>query len=188
MSRQPADKAHGGRAAIWQAIRKAPVFEVSALANALGIPRKTVAGYCAGLVAAGYLSGAENKVFHLDRDARETPRVRRDGSEVTQGRGTEQMWRTMQMMPVFTVDQLAVQAATETIQVRRETARSYVKHLLAAGYLIAAPKAGTGESGQVVSYRLRAAFKHTPLAPMIQRTKRVFDPNTGKIVWQEGDP
>ncbi|MCK5295927.1 MAG: hypothetical protein KAJ75_03470, partial [Alphaproteobacteria bacterium] len=104
------------------------------------------------------------------------PRVTRDGKIVTQGKGTEQMWRTMRMLKAFTADELAVMASTEEIQVKPQTAKSYLKHICKAGYI-------TVISTRPKRYRFARWTGCQP--PMIQRLKTVFDPNLRQIMWQE---
>lgn len=112
------------------------------------------------------------KVYRLLRNQPEAPRLRRDGSPAKDlGRGQEQMWRSLRMLGVVTVRDLAVAASTEETRVTVETARSYLKHLHAAGYLKRL------ERGR---YRLRPDRNTGPLAPQVRRCDFVFDPNLGK--------
>jgi DNA-binding IclR family transcriptional regulator len=139
--------------------------------------RNSVAEYMRRLEKAGYIQrvGHEGKlvVFTIARDSRWTPRVRRDGTEVCPKR-QDHMWRTMKMLKVFSVQDLAVSASTDVVQVSEAHAKDYLKHLCNAGYV---RKTGTGK------YALVGSRVTGPLAPYIQRVKQVFDPNLNKVVW-----
>ncbi len=137
-----------------------------------------------GLTAAGYLTTEKDptyngpiarNIYTLIWDCGvDAPRVRRDGSEVTQGRGREQMWETMRTLNRFTARDIHIFGSTDDHQIKLSEAKDYCFHLAKAGYL----------KGDVKGYLL---VKRTgPKPPMIQRTKQVFDPNLNEIVWREG--
>jgi hypothetical protein len=98
--------------------------------------------YLVGLDAAGYLCAASReqrrhpatalkKGASLAKDnGVEAPRVRRDGSPVTQGRGTQAMWDAITALDTFTHAFLA-----EIAQVKPATAAAYCGFLGRAGYL-----------------------------------------------------
>lgn len=109
------------------------------------------------------------KVYRLVRNQAEAPKLRRDGTPAKDlGRGQDQMWRAMKMTDRFTVNELTVLASTDEHPVTRNTAASYVKHLLAAKYL---KRVSRG------LYRLRPDRNTGPLAPQVYRSDFVFDPN-----------
>ncbi len=182
------------RDAIWHAIKglSPELFTARDVHRETGCSRGQVDDYIKALVAAGYLAvdragdapGAPN-LYRLERDCgREAPRVRRDGSKVTQGLGREQMWRTMRILGEFTALDLAVQASTEEVQVKPATAVEYCRFLALAGYLaVVSLGHGTGRGGVASQYRLRPARHTGPLPPMIQRVKQVYDPNLNQVVW-----
>ena len=63
-------------------------------------------------------------VYILEKDLGcEAPRVNKQGEFVTQGSGTESMWRTMRIIGQFTPAQLAVMASTEEVKVNESTAK-----------------------------------------------------------------
>lgn len=151
------------------------------------MPRSRVDDYLRSLVAAGYLQCQnpsrpqfEAARYALVRDVGvEAPRVRRDGSEPgTPGR--EQMWRTLRIIGDCSAAELADAASTPDSPIAKTTAREYCQFLRAAGYLqVTRPsKPGTPER-----FRLVASRWSGPMAPMIQRTKQLFDPNTGEVVY-----
>ena len=187
-TRMPVDQAPPRRDAIWTAIRKvggngAPFTsaEIAALAAANG---KTVRDYLKGLTAAGYLAICTEEAsepgsvarWRLVRDiGHEAPRIRSDGSAVTQGLVTEQMWRGMYILKEFTYLDLI---ETASVEIPVETARAYCKMLLATGYLRVVRKAEP-TSGRIARYRL--IRNNGPKPPQIQRVKSVFDPNSNEI-------
>ena len=147
--------------------------------------------YLTGLVNAGYLSitrqSKDRRVRTLYKRTEkpagaETPRVRKDGKEVTQGKGNEAIWGAMQALGTFTYRLLAeMSGATE------QTVKAYCLPLARAGYLITdqeSKKKGYGSTQ--AKFRLIKSKVSGPRPPMITRLKAVYDPNVHKIVWQEG--
>ncbi len=101
---------------------------------------------------------------------------------VTQGTGTENMWRSMRMMGQFTPLDIAVHSTTDTVSVTEATARGYCSMLLKAGYLGVVRKAVPGK--WPATYRF---VRDTgPLPPQIQRVKQVFDPNIREVTYYPG--
>lgn len=150
-------------------------------------PRGRVRDYMIGLCAAGYLrvtreAPGKTVEYELARDIGvDAPRVRKDGTEVTQGRGREQMWRTVKIIGDFTSRQLAQAASTPDHPVAETTANDYCLMLAGAGYLtITKP----GSPGKGARYRLAPGHWTGPRAPMVQRLKQLYDPNTGQVVYQ----
>lgn len=174
-----------GREAIWAKIRAFGTFTLRDLRDATDIKPRTITGYLTGLTAAGYLETAlldGRRTWRLVRDTGiDAPRVRADGSEVRQGRGTENLWRTMKILGQFTVAELAATAATDEVAISELTARSYVKALARAGYLAVLPRAGQNDPA-----RYRFARDTGPKPPQIQRVKLVFDPNTREQIAIDG--
>ena len=189
-----------GRQAIWQAIREARRFTLNGLWHATKLERATVRTYLLSLEKSGHVvrvgeqetarrafrSTGRNPnreaVYELVKDAGiEAPRVRRDGSVCTQGAAREQMWRSMKMLGRFTYQDLAIHASTDEVRVKPATAKTYVRHLLRTGYLAVIIPAVPGQRPAV--YRL--CRNSGPLAPMIQRTDWVWDPNLRRVMGQE---
>lgn len=194
MSSKPIDQITSGnvlppRQRIWKFIRgRKDNFTTVDISNELKINLLQSRTYLKSLAKAGFI-----EVAALPRNARQpvsykfvkgpmmAPRVRKDGSRVTQGAGQNNMWRTMKMTGQFTVSELAVASSTEDDTVTIKTAKTYIQMLTRAGYL----KKISHNPGR---WKLPTS-KHTgPIAPMIQCTKQVFDPNLNKVVWpvQEG--
>jgi len=150
----------------------------------------TVEDYLRGLVNAGYLTVEKERIhpdrnhfrnrYHLIRRALETPRVRKDGSEIMAGRGNEQLWRSMKMLGSFTKHELALAASTDIAPIRLETAKTYIRYLHRAGYLhLTKPS----KPRHPAIYTLLKSKITGPRAPKIQKKKQVFDPNLNAVVW-----
>lgn len=181
--RRPADAGTPGRQEIWEAIRRrTDTFTVPELADLLGAPRKTVYDYLACLSAGGYVEHTpatepgQPAIYRMLRDTgHHAPRLRSDGSPVQQGKATEQLWRSMCILKQFTYRDLV---ETATIPIPEGTAKAYCRTLLATGYLKVLRKAEPTK-GQIALYSL--IRQSGPKSPMVQRVKRVFDPNTGEV-------
>lgn len=188
--RRPADQPGAGRQDMWLAIKKTPeTITISDLVAHTGLNRVTVLRYLKGLTAAGYLrhdpapAGAASS-WSLVRDVGyHAPRVRADGSAVTQGEVTEQLWTAMcGLRDGFDFRDL-MQAGS--IEISEDTARDYCKRLLAAGYLRVLTMANPA-AGRIARYRL--IRPSGPQAPQVQRVRQVYDPNTGAVYPLEGRP
>lgn len=109
------------------------------------------------------------------------PRVRRDGSVIESQPATRCMWNLMRG-PVgrggFTYRDLVHWGRTDETPISPSTAKSYIQMLRAAGYLI---QADPGKPGTPATWRLDPAMNTGPQAPMILRTKLVFDPNRQEV-------
>ena len=206
MPRKPITTYAGGkgpRQLIWEAIRTLqrsgkPMTEIAIWQ---GVPRDVRQGldlgavrdYRRALVAAGILgvvtetSPRTTGTYHLLKDeGLEAPRLRKDGSRVTQGLAQEQMWRTLRLLTSDTNSrELAAHASSTTAPVAELAARDYLKTLYVAGYLDrTAEGKGTGAGGIQARYRLKPQRNTGPRPPMVCRTKVVYDPNLDKVVWQ----
>jgi len=208
MSLQPVDqRPDTSRDAIWEHIRtlSPDLFSVTDIAsrlNVIGLSGKQriilvgkVRSYFSGLEAAGYIqkdgfkmnasSCQRAQAFKLINDVGiDAPRVRADGSEVTQGKGRELMWRTMRILSEFSAADLAINASTTDHTVSLNSAKEYCHFLQNAGYL-ATPR--MGKSGQPSLYRFLPSRYTGPKPPQIQSVKQVYDPNTKKVMWSQGE-
>jgi hypothetical protein len=86
----------------------------------------------------------------------------------------------MRIVGEFKYRELAVQASTDSHPVKENEAKDYVHHLNKAGYLACVRPS---QPGRAARYRMIPTRYSGPQAPMVQRIKHVFDPNTGKVVW-----
>jgi len=179
-----------GHQGFWDIIRDLRTFTVRDIDQRSNVAKATVQDFVGRLVKGGYIrhvatqaTGA--KVYDLVADQPEAPALRRDGTpaQVT-GLANEQMWRTMAMLGDFTAADLAIAASTDTVPVGRLTARDYCLALHRAGYLVTVDG---GVPRRASTYRLLPSRRTGPRAPQIQKTKWVFDPNTGHVAGH-GEP
>lgn len=183
MALKPVDKRNGldSRQAVWAAIRWLRTFTVRELREETLLSIESVQEYVTGLTAAQYLTrltcDGPRKWMLIKDIGVEAPRVRKDGTPVTQGNGRKNMWEAMRIMRTFTARELAVTASMPDCLVEESTAADYAKHLCKAGYL---RKTGS-------SYMFLPSAYTGPRAPQIQRTKRVWDPNQQKVRWRSDE-
>jgi hypothetical protein len=113
---------------------------------------------------------------------RATPKVRADGTVVVGATKQQAMWNTMRS-PVsrsgFTSQDLSVWGSTDDIRIAKESAKSYIGLLAAAGYLVQLAPSGPNK---LARWRLAPHMNTGPLPPMILRTKVVFDQNRHEVV------
>lgn len=167
------------REALWKAIRELKTFTPKEVRMETRCSVGQVEDYLKALHAAGLIERIEGERgrYALVKDpGAVAPRLRRDGSEVTVGRGREQMWRAMRVLGSFSVRDLVVHATTEEHAVADNEAATYCQFLARAGYLVR-------KGARYLFIRSRYSG---PRPPMIQRVKQVFDPNLGKVVWSQG--
>lgn len=174
------------RETVWEAIRAAGGrwFTLAVVADETRLDRSTVRDYLKGLVAAKYLEAEEpqppqkSRLYRLIKDVGvEAPRVRVDGTTVTMGRGRENLWRALKRLGEFTIKELALAASDDEHQVAEREVETYICFLVRAGYLVSVDKG---------RWRMPASKWTGPRPPMIQRTKQLYDPNLGKVVWRGG--
>lgn len=179
MSRNPAHMAAPGRQEIWAAIRASrDFFTVTGIGEKTGANRKTIEDYLRCLVPGGVVEPVGDNQFRLiDDRGHHAPRLNRAGKPVTQGAGTENMWRSMRMLGQFTAQDIAVHSTTPTITVSEATAKAYTSMLLRTGYLRVVRKAVPGK--RPATFQL--IRNSGPKPPQIQRVKQVFDPNTREV-------
>lgn len=201
MARKPAIlELTGGksrRQRVWEAARRLATsgdgyLTVERLSRAAKVEVDPVRYALKGLIAAGYIQPAPgiaparigvNRLYILAQDnGVEAPRVRPDGQEITQGRGTEALWAGATALDSFTADLIG-----EIARVRSSTARTWCCLLARAAYLDTLIEGkGTGKGGRPATYRVATAHRDKPRAPMITRLKAIYDPNIHQIVWAEG--
>lgn len=210
MPRKPVTELLGGespRQRIWSVIRAMgvgaewsldQVVQQTRFERELGgtVDVATLRTYVQCLVAAGIVRETRREKvrgracrcwYALARDEGvEAPRVRRDGSRVTQGLAQEQMWRTLRMLGSGDTNarELAAHASSSAAAVAEVAAGDYLRVLATAGYLhCTAAGHGTGRGGVLARYRLRAEMNTGPKPPMVCRTRVVFDPNLMAVTW-----
>lgn len=163
---------------IWEMFRMLQPVTRPRLVNELpaAIHPDTTRTYMASLATAGFVDGPdEDGVYRLIRDhGVEAPRVRKDGSLVTQGRAHENVWRTLRLLGRATdVRELTALADTPATPLSMSAVREFLNLLRQAGYL--------RQDGDRC-----ALIRNTgPRPPMVQRLRRVYDLNLGQVVWTE---
>lgn len=203
MSRKPITTYAGGkgpRQCIWESIRRlkgvmATPFTEDEIWRSMDRDQRNqvemgaIRDYRRALVAAGILVEVDPAkarrvpaTYDLVKDeGLEAPRLRKDGSRVTQGLAQEQMWRTLRIYKVdLNSHELAAHASTEQVPVDEVAARDYLKVLSGAGYLDCTTEAKPGKRAR---YKLKPARNTGPRPPMVCRTKVVYDPNEDQVVW-----
>lgn len=191
------------RQRIWLAIRElAAGFTVYSIGKhvvkAKKIEESVIHTYVRSLEKAGYIEnittpdatpiGSAHKWKLVRDNGIEAPRLKSDGTSVTAGLGTEAMWRSLRIIGEFNAIELAASASAGDEEVSPETAKAYLRFLHLAKYvdIVKPARAVGGKRGAIAArYRLNPGKYTGPRPPMIQRTKSVYDPNLGKIVWQE---
>ncbi|PVX80024.1 hypothetical protein [Paraburkholderia unamae] len=200
MARKPAHLeligGRGPRQRIWEAIRKRrDGFEVTDIERATKADRYTIYTYVQGLAKGGFIEHTNKaqkrfaeKLYKLVRDVGvEAPRLDKKGN-VLRTTGNENMWRTMRIIGDFTAAELAMRASTSETTVAEATAKKYLQLLCVAGYITVIEMGHSRQQGvaaKATRYRLLQSKYTGPRPPMIQSTKSLYDPNIGKIVWQE---
>lgn len=193
MSQKPVDQRRPDetRDAIWAAIREtrgkgaAPnhPFTLRDIWSETRASKDTVREYLTGLCRAGIVGKQTLGSYILVRDnGIEAPRVRRDGSEITQGRGRENIWRTIAILQEFTGRELALASSTAEHQVAVTEAETYCEILAKAGYLAIVVK---GRPHHPARYRHLPSKFTGPKPPQVQRVKQLYDPNLKRVVWTE---
>jgi hypothetical protein len=202
MSRKPITEYVGGkgpRQQIWEHIRamgeEDKIFSAAGISREIKVETDAVRDYLNCLLAAkivhvinAHEGRGKERLYFLDRDEGiEAPRVRKDGTRVTQGLAQEQMWRTLRLLSGDTCGrELAAHASTPTIPVSEVAAQHYLLMLNQAGYLNCTKEGrGLGFKGAGIQarYRLKPGRNTGPRPPMVCRAKVVYDPNEDKVVW-----
>ncbi|PID95859.1 MAG: hypothetical protein CSA85_00095 [Alphaproteobacteria bacterium] len=192
MTRKPVDQLNKeqkpqGQDGVWEEIRRLNIFTKREIHERTDIPNKTITDYVKRLMAGGYVEEhatfAETGRYVLVRDAGvHSPRIRPNGQPVTQGKGTENMWRSMRMMKQFTPRDIALHSTTDSVSVTEDTAKKYCSMLLKAQYLRVIQKAVPGKRQATYKFVRNTG----PLPPQIQRVKQVFDPNICEVTYYPG--
>lgn len=193
-SQKPIDKRgrKENKEALWKAIRKKKEFTLADVAKNCTLREGTIAIYLRSLVRAGYLSesllsmkGANGQgegfrkplKYKLIKDRHEPPRVREDGSEITQGKATQRMWNTIRKRKTFILADMRALSSTTEGTVSDRQSEGYLRYLEKAGYV-------RNTNGKYLPYAVFRLIRDTgPKAPMIQRIKQVWDPNLRKVMW-----
>lgn len=191
----------GPRQRVWDLIRAKQGKRFELLEVCPGdVPSATARTYVQSLAAAAILAPDSPRTdaftphcpvkgWTLAKDCGiEAPRVRKDGTPVTQGRAQENMWRTLRTIkhPV-SARELAAYASTTDLPVAEVAAQDYLNNLRLAGYVgitsdtmtqVLAKYSGGKRSPKKPLYSLNPGSNTGPRAPMVCRTDVIYDPNT----------
>lgn len=127
----------------------------------------------------------EEHEYKLTKDyGVQAPRVTRDGRVLTGLSVQEAVWRAARVLRRFTWVDLAGAIDTLEAPPAKATIKAYLADLHAAGYL---KKAIAERPGVPAVWALRSDRDSGPLAPLVQRSKVVFDRNTGSVVHRWSD-
>jgi hypothetical protein len=176
-----------GQDGIWQVIRDLRRFDVAGIRARVEADGSTIRDYVNRLEKGGFVRrvDGDKRAWDVAIDQPETPRLRKDGSPCAEtGRGQDNMWRSMKMLPRFDAAELARAASADPVTVDVVAAKNYIHHLFRAGYLtqVAPGQAGGRKTARLAVYALKPAMNSGPLAPQIQRTDWVWDPNTKRAI------
>lgn len=189
------------RERIWTALRRqSRPFTKAAIALAAEAHRDAVRSYFEQLLKGGYLRAVGRAPrpgkrygekrrnwwramrYELARDVGiEAPRLRRDGSLATLGRGREQLWRAVKILREFDARELQAAAGTAEYPVALLSAKAYILQLARGGYLVLSRR---GRNGVYSRYRFIPAMNTGPRSPIARKSGAVFDPNLGRVMWQ----
>lgn len=181
------------RQRIWEALRCKGESSIIALAAATDNETEAVRSYIRALLNGGFVDvatphkRASYVVYRLVKNIGvDAPRLRPDGTLSSHGAALDAMWRTMRILKRdFSSEELANMASTDDCVISRETATHYVRHLHAAGYLQLVKGEVYGKQRSPARYILKPSRDTGPRAPIVERTRCVYDPNLGEIVWHE---
>ena len=181
------------RDALWTAIRTRREFTIPDLTEDCDLAYNSISRCLAGLVKLGVLevdgdarvpegkvfpgAAGRRRTYRLLKDSLDMPRVRPDGSEINVHQGTQRMWNTIRKRKVFNLSDLRALSSTTQHPVARSAAMMYLKYLEYAGYVRKI------EGTQLAKATYRLINDSGPKAPVIQRIRQVWDPNTRKVVW-----
>lgn len=190
------------RQRMWESIKKrvakGKTFTRAEIQAAAMVEASAIKDYFKVLEIAGFITVLERVklrnncvrfTYQLIKDnGVEAPRIDKKGNLITEGSSNERMWGTMRRMFTgrdFDYRELAAFASTASNPCSEANAKTYVFLLSRAGYLECTTPAKTGKNATPSRFALIKKMNTGPRAPMIQRTKTVFDANLGKVMWQE---
>ena len=107
-----------------------------------------------------------------------TPRLRRDGTQAPPS-AQQQLWTAMRQLGQFSYPELIMAASTDELIIGELTGRTYIKRLVAVGYLTAVVPGGPKKPAV---WKLRPGMNTGPKAPRILRAHIVFDPNRDAVM------
>lgn len=130
----------------------------------------------------------DEEQYRLAVDAgAEAPQVTKGGAIVDGLTAQEAIWKAARVFRRFTWEDIAGAVSSDERPVSSGTVKAYLADLHAAGYL---KKSIPSRPGVPALWSLRPERDTGPRAPMVQRSKTIFDPNTGQSVfrWTDAEP
>ncbi|WP_435640307.1 helix-turn-helix domain-containing protein [Micavibrio aeruginosavorus] len=162
---------------MWTSIRTLKRFTLKELCQHSGISASTARGFLKPLMAGGFIKARKDGgpvVYQLMKDnGAHRPDITNDGKKKKPD-GMQRMWAAMKVLKNFRISDLTL--AAETVE---QEAKHYCLYLTRAGYLRSV--------GDV--YKFVQKNDTGPHAPrvMIARAFKVYDRNTGMVVWPESE-
>lgn len=144
-----------------------------------GVNRRTVKDFITRLEKASYIVAHDEKpsTYFVIKRQTNTPRARRDGTIAVNGQ--QRIWNAIRQLKTFKVQDLKLAASCPDYAPTTETIKSYVKHLVRAGYLTISHPDGKRKPW---FYALKPRMNSGPTAPAILKSKMVYDANENKIM------
>lgn len=181
----PVDKAKNNRKIIWAAIRKLRVFTIVDLEKETKLNHATISTYVLSLAKGGYLSKKfiyfegsrriQHSQYELIKDTGFChPRVNRQGQDVSES-VQNKIWKCIRIHKSLSLLDLEAMLSGLGVTFSLVAIDSYLKMLRTAGYL----RKKKGDK----NYTLVLGMNTGPLAPQIQKTKQIYDPNLQKVIW-----
>lgn len=165
---------------IWNAImaKKGEAFSVKEIAKVVKSPMRSAYNYVKLLRDNGFVEPAGVGLYKQSIKQLETPKFKRDGSLA--GEDTRQiLWRTMIMLKDFSIEHLVRSAEVDGIDIKEDYARIYSDDLANVGILLKIKR------GRIPSYKLIRNLGGK--APIVQRIKAVYDPNSKRTFFGENE-
>lgn len=163
------------RERIWSALLEHKTLTAGACCRMTKCNQASVRLYFRALIAAGHADQTDDPVFGVtlrDGAPSTAPRVRVDGSTVTEGTARAKAWRAMPGLKTFTIRDLHVLTG-----LGEADATKWCREICEAGYLRRVPNRSR------LTYALVQSRWSGPLPPQVTRVKMVWDPNLAKFVW-----
>lgn len=185
------------RERVWDEIRRSVgEFTLEQVATAANMKIDSARDYLTGLRRAGFIQetrraakemtvGGNTKIVYyvlINDVGYDAPAVNRRGEIVEPRAVNKAIWNALRICGAVTPRALAAYASTDSLTVSEQTANSYLQALHAAQYVVVIVPASHVKQA---TYRLLPDKNTGPKPPQISRAQRVFDPNIGRLVYQE---
>jgi hypothetical protein len=119
------DGAVTNRDRVWAAMRQLKEFTALNLRKASQVDAYLVRDYIKCYLASGHIEARGQQYLLVNDAGIEAPKIRRDGSLISQGQGQEIMWRTMRLLKDFSVADLVAQGKSAGVEIKEDTAGAY---------------------------------------------------------------